>query len=133
MTSHSRDKVIEIRKDNPDMTLLEIGIETGVSKQRVSQILISENLETRSTHRIPLPMPACKRCGVPVPYRRRLYCSSTCQRPAGKTVIVCHFCGKEVSLMTSMYKIRVTRSKYMHCSRACRDNSRRGQPRNYNE
>ena len=125
MTTYSRDRVIEFRQNHPDMTLSEIGIETGVSKQRVSQILASENLETRSTQRIPLPMPPCKRCGVPVPYRKRIYCSPQCQRPTGKTYINCYRCNKEITLMTSVYKSRQERAARVHCSRQCRDETRR--------
>ena len=131
MTTGVRDKVISLRTNHPDMTLESIGIELGVSKQRVSQILMSEKLETRSTYRITLPMSACKRCGTPVPYRKRIYCSPICQRPTGRTIITCNYCGKEVSMMTSVYKTRMISTKYIHCSRICRDNHRRGQPRQY--
>ena len=131
MTTYSRDRVIEFRQKHPNMTLSEIGIEIGISKQRVSQILASEKLETRSLQNIPLPMPLCKRCGTPVPYRKRIYCSPICQRPTGRTIITCNYCGKEVSMMTSVYKTRMISTKYIHCSRICRDNHRRGQPRQY--
>jgi hypothetical protein len=124
----SRDRVISLRKSNPDMTLIEIGNEIGITKERVRQILASEHLETRSTNRIPAPMPLCKQCGMPVPYRKRIFCSAICHRPASRVTVNCHYCGKEMSLMASVYKSRSDSSKYIHCSRTCRDNSRRGQP-----
>ena len=127
MTIASRDRVIALRKHNPDMTLIEIGNEIGITRERVRQILVSEQLETRSTSQIPRPMPLCKRCGISVPYRRRTFCSAICQHPAGRVVVNCRYCGKEISLMASIYKSRSDRSKYIHCSRTCRDNSRRGQ------
>lgn len=127
MTTYSRDRVIEFRQKHPNMTLSEIGIEIGISKQRVSQILASEKLETRSLQNIPLPMPLCKRCGTPVPYRKRIYCSPQCQRPTGRTTTNCYRCNKEITLMTSVYKSRQERASRVHCSRKCRDETRRGQ------
>jgi hypothetical protein len=109
------------------MTLTEIGNEIGITRERVRQLLVSEHLETRSTGKIPVPMPLCKRCGIPVPYRKRTFCSDKCHRPTGRVTVNCRYCGKEISLMASVYKTRSVRSKYMHCSRTCRDNSRRGQ------
>ena len=128
MITGSRDRVKSLRQSNPGMTLIEIGEEVGVTRERVRQILASENLETRSTARIPIPMPPCRRCGNFVPYRKRIFCSSICQHPTGRTIVMCHSCGKEISLMTSIYKTRQARAAHIHCSRTCRDNSRRGHP-----
>ena len=122
----SRMHVVELRKNNPSMTLMEIGTIAGVTRERVRQILKSENLETRSTGRIPSPMPPCKQCGTPVSNRRRTYCSPECQRPYGRTTTHCYYCQKEIVLMTSEYKGRVQRFNHLHCSRACRDADRRG-------
>ena len=128
MITGSRTRVVELRTHHPHMTLIEIGDEVGVTRERVRQILVSENLETRSTARIPIPMPPCKRCGTPVPYRKRIFCSAICQRPTGRTIVNCNYCGKEISLMTSTYKTRHARAAHIHCSRTCRDNTRRGHP-----
>jgi len=78
MTTGSRTKVVELRTHHPHMTLIEIGEEVGVTRERVRQILVSENLETRSTARIPIPMPPCRRCGNFVPYRKRIFWWSYC-------------------------------------------------------
>ena len=122
----SRDKAIELRKHHPEMTLQAIGTELGISRERVRQILTSENLETRSVGRIPEPMPLCRTCNNPVPIRRRIYCSSECQRPYGKTTVNCHFCNTEITLMTSQYNARTSRNVHIHCSRECRNADRRG-------
>ena len=122
----SRDKVKEIREQHPEWTLNEIGEELGISRERVRQILRSENLETRSAKRVPKPMPPCVRCGEPVPYRKRIYCSPNCQRPNGRTTLHCHYCNKPVEVMSSIAKSRNSRYKFFHCSRECRNNSRRG-------
>ena len=128
MIEGAREKIINYRKNNPHLTLEAIGISVGVTKERVRQILNSENLETRSLHRIPAPMPKCRACDKPVNYRRRIYCSSECQYPDGRTSTTCHACKKEITLMTSVYNSRMRRAKFIHCSRPCRDNTRRGMP-----
>ena len=122
----SREVVKYLRNNHPEITLQEIGSHVGISRERVRQILSSANLETRSSGRR-LPMPNCRYCGTLLPNRRRTYCDSKCQYPNGKTTTYCHYCNKEIVLMTSIYTSRQFRSKYIHCSRECRDNSRRGQ------
>jgi len=122
----TRDKVIELRKHHPEMTLQAIGTELGISRERVRQILTSENIETRSLGRIPVPMPLCKNCNNPVPLRKRIYCSPECQRPNGKTTTHCHFCNKEIVLMSAQYRARSSRATHIHCSRECRGADRRG-------
>ena len=134
---------INYRNHYPDMTLEEIGINVGLTKQRVSQILTKANVETRSLKKIPAPFPNCQTCGKPVSHlqqidaltshqkasvRRRLFCSTACQFPQGKTSTNCHYCNKELIFMTSVYNTRLRRSRFIHCSRACRDSSRRGTP-----
>jgi len=125
----TRSQITELRKNNPNMTLQEIGETVGVSRERVRQILHSEQLETRSVDRIPVPMPLCKTCNNPVPLRKRIYCSAECQRPEGKTTLNCHYCNKEITVMSSIYRARTKRATNVHCSRVCRDATRRGKPR----
>ena len=122
----SREVVKYLRNNHPEITLQEIGSHVGISRERVRQILSSANLETRSRGRT-LPMPDCRHCGTPLPNRRRRYCGPKCQYPNGKTTTYCHYCNKEIILMTSVYISRQSRSKHIHCSRDCRNNSRRGQ------
>ena len=126
-TGENRDIVTYLRRTSPDMTLQEIGSHVGISRQRVQQILISEKLETRSSGRQPRPMPGCLYCGTLLPNRQRRYCNFKCQYPNGRRTAYCYYCNKEMSLMTSVYISRTKRAKYIHCSRDCRDNDRRGQ------
>lgn len=129
-----RDDIVRLRTTYPEMTLSDIGGELGLSRERVRQILVQENLETRSTGRIPIPMPTCKMCNNLVPTRKHTYCSPKCQRPNGRTTTRCYGCNKEITLMTSQYKARTQKALHVHCSRACRDESRRGKTNlRYNE
>jgi len=123
----NREVVKYLRNNHPEITLQEIGSHVGISRERVRQLLSSEKLETRSSGRQPVPMPNCQYCGTSLPHRRRRYCGPKCQYPNGKVTTYCHYCNKEIILMTSVYNSRQFRSKYIHCSRYCRDNSRRGQ------
>jgi len=125
--SGNRDLVAYLRETNPAMTLQEIGSHVGISRERVRQILVSEKLETRSSGRQPLPMPECLYCGTLLPNRHRRYCGPKCQYPNGRTIVYCQYCNKEINVMTSVYNSRMRRAKYIHCSRDCRDNNRRGQ------
>ena len=132
-TGENRDIVTYLRRTSPDMTLQEIGSHVGISRERVRQILVSEQLETRSRGRY-LPLPVCLYCGTSLPNRQRKYCDSKCQYPNGKTTVYCNYCNKEMIFMTSVYLSRTSRAKYIHCSRSCRDNHRRGQTnKGYNQ
>ena len=123
--SSKRLTVIQLRKDNPGMTLEAIGQRVELTKERVRQILASENLSTRSIQRIPKPLPPCDPCGKPVSNRRLKYCGTRCRYPNGVTTFTCSYCEKSVTVMTSEYKSRTSRYDKIHCSRECRDNSRR--------
>lgn len=128
-TNNAGQLIVAYRRDNPDMTLIEIGELVGVSKERVRQILSKANVETRSTNRIPKPLPNCRRCGEIVPTRNRIYCSNECQHPDGRTIVNCHFCNKEVNLTSAQYRTRLRRSSFIHCSKDCMYASQRGMTR----
>ena len=123
--AYNREKIINYRKNYPEMTLEAIGNEIGVSKQRVAQVLIEANIETRSLNKIPKELPLCKRCGKTVSTQRRIYCSNDCRYPEGKKVINCYYCKKEVILFNSQYKSRITKYTHLHCSRVCYFKSRK--------
>ncbi len=53
-TLERRDKVIELRALNPTKTLKSIGLEVGVTTERVRQILKGEGLPTKAIHDKPI-------------------------------------------------------------------------------
>ena len=123
--SPKRLEVMKWRVENPNMTLEQIGHMVELTKERVRQILASENLSTKSKQNMPKPLPPCKNCGEIVPHRRLKYCSNKCRYPDGITTFICSYCGIESTIMTSEYKNRISRYDKIHCSRYCRDNARR--------
>jgi len=115
-------QTIEYRKSFPEMSLQEIGDAVGYTRERIRQILSKENLATRASGRGPnRPQDLCLRCNQPVPRRRMLYCSAECRNPNGKTTFNCSYCNQSVTVMTSDYKSRSSRSSNIYCNRTCRD------------
>ena len=50
-TIHSlskKDQIIRLREENPDLTLVQIGDEVGVSRERVRQVLSENGLQTKA-------------------------------------------------------------------------------------
>ena len=115
-------QAVEYRKAFPEMTLKEIGDAVGYTRERIRQILSVEKLSTRSSGRIHgKPKSLCVPCDQPVPRRRMLYCSKECRYPEGKTTFNCSYCNQSVTVMTSVYKSRSSRSSNIYCNRTCRD------------
>ena len=123
-----QQRAIAYRKAFPDMTLKEIGDAVGYTRERIRQILAKENLSTRSRGRTPKPKPLCQGCSEPVPRRRMLYCSAECRNPNGKTTFTCANCNTNVTVMTSVYKSRLSKSSKIYCGRTCRDKGRSVKP-----
>ena len=115
-------QTVEYRKAFPEMSLQEIGDAVGYTRERIRQILSKENLATRSSGRkVSRPQDPCLRCNQPVPRRRMLYCSPQCRNPQGQTTFSCAQCNQSVTVMTSVYKSRASRSSNIYCNRTCRD------------
>ena len=115
-TTPNRTLVAQLRKDNPDMTLKTIGEKVGLSRERIRQILASENLSTRSVTEVQRrafkPFPRCETCNLPTKAHNRKYCSNECR-------FACYRCGKENTIETSQYKKRAKYYNHMHCSKSC--------------
>ena len=117
--------VTNLRKSFPELTLREIGEAVDLTRERVRQILTDANLNTKSSARISAPLPLCATCNKILHNRRLKFCSQKCQYPNGQTTFQCVTCGNYQMVMTSVYKARMKRNSTIHCSRTCRDQSRR--------
>lgn len=113
-----RKSVVELRNKFPCLSMTLIAKKTGISRERVRQILKSESLitEYKKPH-------LCKRCGNEVvgikdknnKLRYKTYCSEACKY---KIILVsCFICG------TYIYKKikNIMRSKVDLCSQKCRN------------
>ena len=122
-TTSNRVMIVQLRKEHPNMTLQEMGEQIGISRERVRQILVSENLSTRSIKEVERrtfkPLPRCESCNLPTKAHNRKYCSSGCRFPGGWTTFACYRCGKENTIETSQYKKRAKYYNHMHCSKSC--------------
>ena len=87
-----RKAVVELRRENPMWTLQNIANVMEVSRERVRQLLKSENAPTAAVKELPVVVLTCDTCGVTFerPIRIHAYnqdrgivstfCGSTCQR-----------------------------------------------------
>ena len=123
--SSKRLEIIHLRENFPELTLREIGEKVNLTRERVRQILIDANLNTKSLARMTSPLPLCATCNKTLHNRRLKCCSQECQYPNGQTTFQCATRGTSQTVMTSVYKARMQRNSTIHCSRTCRDHARR--------
>ena len=135
--SEIREEIIWLRSTHPDWTLEQIGNEVGRTRERVRQVLLSENMEARSAKaayaRQPIHLKKgkpCKRCGTPVPYvaykqggHYNIFCSKACAAQQ-HVELTCGYCEKVYELTTSQARSRnkrVTTGRYKatYCSHSC--------------
>ena len=123
-----RNHVIKLRQKSPCMTLQAIGEKCGVTKERVRQILQSEEMETK--HIDTKTKYYCSRCGkriVDTSTRKdgtklpRKLCKN-CYDEWHHVKVTCSVCGKEFEIKTGvlMARLRRSKSKKIICSAVCR-------------
>ena len=109
-------------------TLQTIANQLGISRERVRQICLQENIQKpqarRGTKRT-REQSICKDCGNTLPFRKSSYVSiSRCPvcNPTHVT-IECSNCGDEFTILQSVYKARLRKEKgykgNLYCSREC--------------
>ena len=126
-TTPNRELIIQLRKAHPDMHLQSMEEKVGLTKERVRQILVSENLSTRSVKEVERrefkPLPRCITCNLPTKKYDRKHCSIECtikaRWPNSSTTFSCYRCGKKKTISTSQYKKRVQNYNHIHCSKSC--------------
>jgi len=107
--------VVALKRKHPNLGPQQIGERTGLTRQRVWQILKEEGMTTKRIHRY------CATCGAPMPRKDRKFCSSRCRAEfRGGVTLTCDWCGKEFA--RQRWDIRGKRKRgYKHCfcSRGC--------------
>ena len=132
---------IQLRQDNPNMTLVAIGSIVGITKERVRQILKKAGMETRSTKEIyrrqPQHLkfnPSCPTCNKPVPYHKTTYGGYHTKYCIGCSPgqilidVICPYCDKSFQINKYRYLLRIKRihagsQKAIYCSHNCAINS----------
>lgn len=119
ISDNRKAQILEIKKQNPAMTLESIGIQVGVSRQRVHQILLKEGI---LTHKDP---PTCDGCGIVLhpsvkrPYihpNGNRYCVS-CREQMVYGIYTCADCGSEVRRRRK--SVLRTKPKLIFCDNKC--------------
>jgi len=133
-----RHFVVTLRQQNPDMTLQQIATAVNRTRERVRQILVSEEMETRSAKRVESasrPTPLCRVCNTeiirPPSRHRRAYCDECIRtkiwrvdmglrkRRIPRIDVPCAYCTKIVNMRETLYK-RNKAQKNFYCSKSCR-------------
>ena len=127
--------VIQLRKENPDMTLKAIGEKVGITGERVRQLLKREGLPTVSTNghttSYKVPRGKCKTCGDQIGLDKKIsynkgvrspqYCSQECIPTKAWLIefITCYRCGTVKSASKNRPKWQSIKYKHTYCSRTC--------------
>jgi len=135
-------QILQLKEDQPELTLDEIGSQVGLTRERVRQILHKEGLPTIST-KMPSdwgtrrkPRGKCVICGDQIAEDRPLlvkYCGIECRNKGlskyredvinktSYTEFNCDNCGKKQSIRTALYNIQRKRGyKNQYCGNKCK-------------
>jgi len=113
----ARIKAVQLRKDNPMMTLEAIGASVGVTKQRVYKIFQDEGI-ARRPKKTRKHFKLCRNCGILI--NTRLFCSDKCREEDLYTDLPCSTCGKLVKHRKYIILQKLKKQQYnFFCSRKC--------------
>jgi len=141
---NTRNDVITLRTENPALTLQQIAIIVNRTRERVRQILVSENMETRSAKRVEnsnRPNALCRICNTEIitgtvnkkrtPPSRK-YCDSCINnniwhidrgmrsRKIPRVHIPCCHCNTIIDIRKTLYERHQRIYKNLFCSTPCR-------------
>jgi len=143
-SENTRQNVITLRQENPAMTLQHIAITVNRTRERVRQILVSENMETRSAKRVESanrPSTLCRLCNTEIiigtinkkrtPPTRK-YCDNCInnnfwhidiglrKRRIPRVYIPCCHCNTIIDIRKTLYESHQRIYKNLFCSTHCR-------------
>lgn len=117
----TKELAIKLRLQHPDWSLEDIGKQAGVTKQRVSQLLIKSNIPTRKTQSIK----KCKQCKKNIKQAIKGFCSLECKEierfERFNLLLTCKCCEEYFTMKRSKYRrhINVLKQRNFYCSREC--------------
>ena len=115
-----KESIVQLKKENPHLTLELIGEETGVSREYVRQVLSDAGVATGKTQ------PSCYGCGTLLyPSKNRPYMDlqtghrycRACRHDMVWGTYSCHNCQKDV-IRRKRDVLRAT-PKYIFCDKTC--------------
>lgn len=121
-----KDRIKQLRENNPCMVLREIGECVGVSRERVRQVLNKAQLRTRAWSDLLRICPNCDK-EFQATNRKSIHCSRSCQAQFTWIPIICDTCGvlfyrRQSVLMANLrnpnHSFGYTGEHYF-CSRSC--------------
>ena len=117
-TQSTRDRIVALRHNYPDLPAVRIAEFLQISRERVRQILKGEGLPTRIRH----DYGKCIVCDEPMQAGRKSYCSVECRSADCRVTFRCDYCGESKELLQSIYNAQKRRGyKFMYCSISCRN------------
>ena len=114
-------RVLALRLANPQLRMVEIASQIGVSRERVRQILKRAGLPTKFL----FDPPQCKSCGQPLPGNIRksglcLRCLIASRHPRVYTTFICEICGRPFERrMGEVKRAQEHGFRIRWCSKAC--------------
>ena len=124
-----RSAIMQLRLDNPTMTLLEIGQHFKLTRERIRQILKNNNVPTRAISKFP-PV-KCANCQKPMTNANgsaihrttsaptKSYCNTQCREAKLYDYYPCEFCNKLIWILKTTYINHKARYTTFHCSHRC--------------
>lgn len=113
----NRERILELRREDPQLAAVRIAEMLSISRERVRQILEGEGLPTAFYKDYGI----CTICGEVKPGPQQ-YCSKKCSYEAHRVRFNCALCGESKQLLRSQYNAQVRRGyERMYCSRLCRN------------
>ncbi len=114
-------RIVQLRINNPCMSMAWIANIVGLSRERVRQVLNEHGEDTRA-QRSPRKWNLCPVCGKVKPKRKR-FCNIKCRRAASRVNILCKQCGKMKEVLVSQVMSYVgtqhENTRLLYCSREC--------------
>jgi hypothetical protein len=113
--NYTASKMVELLTADPSMTNMDLSLEIGVTRQRISQLRRKLDLPASPSRRI--NWHPCPGCGESVRSRNK-YCSRACYY--GQVVLTCETCGKKFGRSQRLVDNAEARN-YAHtwCSKSC--------------
>lgn len=112
MSWSTRERVKRLRRINPCLTLQSIGDACGISRERVRQILNSENMETKGV----VFKRLCLNCEGFLKSGNRKFCSPKCRYEYNYPLVECMQCHK----LFRKWQGYLKRYSHHFCSRSCK-------------